>query len=113
MEIDEELREFIESEKTACPNQWCRDQGEAITEILLETLGNPRITGLEYQGEHRLNPSSNWTRPVYGIVHQDGRRIRIAFTRLSSIQVFSHRKGKSTHCYSAELKKRLGEFITG
>ena len=49
---------------------------------------------------------------MYEIVHSDGRKLRLAFTGLSNIQVFSSRK-RSTHCYPAELKKRLEQFITG
>ena len=112
MELNTQLRELIENEKTNCDKPGCRKQAEEIAAILLETLGAPQATVMEYVGEHRLNPESTWTRPVYEIAHQDGSRLRLAFTGLSNVQVFSGRN-RSTHCRAAELGKRLERFITG
>ena len=112
MQLTEQLQNIIEGHQTTCSNQWCRDEGQKISDTLLRALGEDRVAGMEYAGEHRLNPMSNWTRAAYELIHADGRRLRLAFTGMSSLQVFSKR-GRSTHCRAAELHGRLQAFIHG
>ena len=110
MQVTEQLQNIVESHQTRCSNQWCRNEGRKISDTLFDTLGSNQITGMEYAGEHRLNPVSKWTRPVYEILHADGRKLRLAFTGLSSLQVLSKR-GRSTHCRATELHDRLQAFV--
>ena len=112
MEVNRKLQELIEDQQTNCSNPWCQDQSRELADLLLETLSSPEVASLEYVGEHRLNPTSKLTRPVYEIVHSDGRRLRLAFTGLSNIQVFSS-KNRSTHCYPEALRARLEKFTKG
>ncbi len=112
MQLTEQLQNIIEGHQTTCSNQWCRDEGQRISDTLLRALGEDQVTNMEYASQHRLNPMSNWTRATYEILHADGRRLRLAFTGMSSLQVFSKRS-RSTHCRAAELRDRLQAFIHG
>ena len=112
MEVDRKLQELIEDQQTNCSNPRCRNQSRELADLLLETLNSPEVANLEYVGERRLNPTSTLTRPVYEIVHSDGRRLRLAFTGLSNIQIFSSRN-KSTHCYPEDLRAKLEKFTRG
>lgn len=111
MQVTSTQNDLIEHYRPTCPSPHCKAQYQELADLLLETLRSPQVTALEYAGEYRLNPESNYTRPVYEIVHQDGRTLRLAFTGLSTLQVFSPRN-RSTHCCPGELARRMQDFIS-
>ena len=110
MDVDENLRTLIEDNKPHCTNVHCQKRGEALAEILLEAIGSPHIAAFNYMEETRLNPDSGWTRPVYNLIHADGRNLKLGLTKLTTVQVFSKR-ARYTHCYPKELRQRLERFI--
>ena len=113
MELTSEHHEIIEHYRPSCTNKHCIARYQELADILLEALASPEITALEDTGEqHRLHPTSIHIRSIYQLVHRDGRAFRLAFTHLSTIQIFSKRNRRS-HCYPPEFAQRLTDFMGG
>ena len=110
MNVDNKLEALIRDhhDVKCCTGQ--AGQARDIANTLLETLRDTQVVSFIYAGEHRLNPVSTWTRPMYEVTHAAGRALRLAFTGMGTIQVFSKRK-RSTHCYAAEFRKRMRQFL--
>ena len=113
MKVTEKTKKFIEAYETSCEKAWCQRQASEITRLLLDTLSSPKVVALRYAGTHRINPGSKHIRPVYDIIHEDGRWFKFAFTGLSNLQVLRGRYSKHRHCYSEELSERLTKFVVG
>ena len=110
MIVSKEIHSLIDQYKTYCNQPRCQTEWANIRHSLLNCLASNKIIDFDYIGEYELNPGSVHIRPTYAIKHKNGTEMKIAFTWLSNIVVFSSRNRK-THCYADEFKKRLDRFV--
>lgn len=108
MNVTPEIKEDIQSHRTACQKDFCQNQAQQLEESLIETLASPQVSNFQETGEWFLN-GLHW-RPVYTITHHDGRTLEIAFTGLSNIMTFSSRD-RYTHNRADEFRERMERFL--
>ena len=109
MKINKEIQEIINSSYISCSNVWCQKECRESLRRLMDLLCSPKIISMEYKGEYKFNPQKLWSRSVYEISHIDGRKLKLAFTGMGTIQIFSKRN-RQTHCRTKEFKERLNKF---
>ena len=96
---------------TTCTRPRCQAAAQCHQALLLHALASVQVTEFTFVGEHPLHPGSIHIRPVFQLTHLNGRTLRMAFTGLSTVQVFSNRRNRSTHCHPHEFATRLHNFI--
>ena len=96
----------------SCRSPICQKNYHELASVVRALADSPHIKSISYAGEYRLNPFSSWTRPKFSINHRDGRSMKVGFTGMTTIHVFSKRK-RGTHCYASEFRERAVKFIKG
>ena len=111
MKITAEVQDTITDMRTDCHHQRCKDQAQNIENTLLQALASPMVDSFTPDGEWLLNDIH--PRPAYLIQHTDSRSLRIAFTFMCTIMVFSRRRPRHyTHCRPQEFAQRMREFLS-
>ena len=108
MIVTNETRETVASHHTSCSHEQCQKQSEEIGAKLLAALASDLVRSFQPAGTWLLN--RRHPRPVYAIERADGRRMRVAFTGMTTLMVFSKR-GRFTHCRPDELEQKLARFL--
>lgn len=110
MLVTEEIRETLSSlTASGCNYRQCQDDVSNLRDSLTTALESERVTDFKQDGRWLLNGIH--PRRVYTIVQDGGHRLKIAFTGMSSIMVFSSR-GRYTHCRPDEFQERLQKFLS-
>ena len=111
MWVSDELRsEIKEWASTGCRQSYCQGSIKAIGDTLLTALESPKVIRWEPAGTHQINPGSIHIRQCFTLLNEDGTRLRLGFTGLATIMVFSRRK-RHTYCNAEEFKERIDKFL--
>ena len=97
-----------------CTSTWCQANVDLIKATLQTALESQKIAAFVYEGDVKFSLMNAYGRPTYTIHHVDGRQMRVAFTGMSTIEVYSKRKrgGRSSHhCRGDEFRDRMQKFI--
>ena len=109
MKVPRDIERLITEQPTGCGKTRCVSDVYKIKRLLLNTLRSDQVVGFEEFDRWQPHPQFSG-RPTYKIVRSDGKRLRVAFTGMTTLQVFS--KGDRSHHYRpAELSEKLGSFI--
>lgn len=93
-------------------NLWyCRAGTQAIRRLVEAAINSNAGIVVERAEAHTLSPATRGSRPVFELVHRDGRRLALAPTGMSNIQVFSKKRRKSTHYECWDFGAKLKEFL--
>ena len=109
MVLTEETRRTVEQyRRIGCHSETCRAQAGQLVDILLEALAREEVTGFEPLEDWLLNGIHR--RPAYALIRRDGAELKIAFTGMTMLMVFSSRN-RYTHCGPGGLTRRLERFL--
>ena len=111
MIITKEIHQLVNSYMNIhCKNTHCQKQIRNIYSKLIELLSSDKVENFRYVGLCKLSYSNGPAKKLYQITLKNRKFMKIGFTGMSSIQVFSKRN-RSTYCYSNEFCERVEKLL--
>ena len=112
MEINQNAQELLDDLLITCRHDHCQMRARQLAATMEQALRSPEIKGMEDASTHRLHPQSVHIRPVYDLLHQDGRKFRFATTRVRFFLI-ARNDGVPIQWPEATHSKTGGPSLTG